>query len=305
MGCPAKKVCNVAAGSALLAQRTAGRGDPRRGRARRRRAGDAQDPHRPRRRDTATRSRIARIAEDAGIARARRARPHARLRLRRPGRVRHDPRGQGGGRDPGDRQRRHRHRREQAKHVLDYTGADALMIGRAAQGRPWIFREIRHFLDHGTHLPPPTVAEAHAAIARASRRPLRVLRRSGGRAHRAQASRLVHEGPRRRRRFPPRDERGGDGGRAARARSTDFSTRSPAKASASTTAPRDADRRRCARRVRAGAHSNRNGAGRPWPREKDTTHQRQQRDRQDRREIARRVFPQARRRAVRTASTTW
>ncbi len=53
---------------------------------------------------------------------------------------------------------------EQARHVLDYTGADALMIGRAAQGRPWIFREILHYLDHGTHLPPPTVREAHAAI---------------------------------------------------------------------------------------------------------------------------------------------
>ncbi len=53
---------------------------------------------------------------------------------------------------------------EQAKHVLDYTGADALMIGRAAQGRPWIFREILHYLDHGTRLPPPTVTEAHAAI---------------------------------------------------------------------------------------------------------------------------------------------
>jgi tRNA-dihydrouridine synthase B len=55
---------------------------------------------------------------------------------------------------------------ERAKHVLDYTHADALMIGRAAQGRPWIFREIRHFLDHGTHLPAPTVAEAREAILR-------------------------------------------------------------------------------------------------------------------------------------------
>jgi tRNA-dihydrouridine synthase B len=53
---------------------------------------------------------------------------------------------------------------EQAKRVLDLTGADAIMIGRAAQGRPWIFREIRHWLDHGAHLPPPTVAEAREAI---------------------------------------------------------------------------------------------------------------------------------------------
>ena len=53
---------------------------------------------------------------------------------------------------------------EQAQRVLRYTGADAIMIGRAAQGRPWIFREIRHYLDTGAHLPPPTVAEARAAI---------------------------------------------------------------------------------------------------------------------------------------------
>ncbi|BFO12251.1 hypothetical protein GGER_47610 [Serratia rubidaea] len=37
-----------------------------------------------------------------------------------------------------------------ARAVLDYTGADALMIGRAAQGRPWIFREIQHYLDTGS-----------------------------------------------------------------------------------------------------------------------------------------------------------
>jgi tRNA-dihydrouridine synthase B len=48
---------------------------------------------------------------------------------------------------------------EKAKFVLDYTGADAVMIGRAAQGRPWIFREIEHFLRTGTHLPPPEVRE--------------------------------------------------------------------------------------------------------------------------------------------------
>jgi len=48
---------------------------------------------------------------------------------------------------------------EKAKFVLEYTGADAIMIGRAAQGRPWIFREIDHYLQHGTKLPPPSVAE--------------------------------------------------------------------------------------------------------------------------------------------------
>ena len=48
---------------------------------------------------------------------------------------------------------------EKAKFVLEYTGADAVMIGRAAQGRPWIFREIEHFLLTGEHLPPPRVEE--------------------------------------------------------------------------------------------------------------------------------------------------
>jgi tRNA-dihydrouridine synthase B len=48
---------------------------------------------------------------------------------------------------------------EKAKYVLQATGADAIMIGRAAQGRPWIFREIEHFLQTGTHLPPPLVSE--------------------------------------------------------------------------------------------------------------------------------------------------
>ncbi len=48
---------------------------------------------------------------------------------------------------------------EKAKYVLDYTGADGVMIGRAAQGRPWIFREIEYFLATGELLPPPLVAE--------------------------------------------------------------------------------------------------------------------------------------------------
>jgi len=49
---------------------------------------------------------------------------------------------------------------EKAKEVLAYTGADALMIGRAAQGRPWLFREISHFMSTGEMLPAPTVSEA-------------------------------------------------------------------------------------------------------------------------------------------------
>jgi tRNA-dihydrouridine synthase B len=48
---------------------------------------------------------------------------------------------------------------EKARQVLDYTGADAVMVGRAAQGRPWIFREIVHFLRTGQHLAAPRVDE--------------------------------------------------------------------------------------------------------------------------------------------------
>ena len=49
---------------------------------------------------------------------------------------------------------------EKAREVLAHTRADAIMIGRAAQGRPWIFRETAHFLATGEHLPPPTVTQA-------------------------------------------------------------------------------------------------------------------------------------------------
>jgi tRNA-dihydrouridine synthase B len=48
---------------------------------------------------------------------------------------------------------------QKAQQVLQHTGADAVMIGRAAQGRPWLFREIHHYLAHGTQLAPPLVAE--------------------------------------------------------------------------------------------------------------------------------------------------
>lgn len=53
---------------------------------------------------------------------------------------------------------------EKAKEVLEYTGADAVMIGRAAQGRPWIFREINHYLETGDFLPPPEVAEIQRVL---------------------------------------------------------------------------------------------------------------------------------------------
>lgn len=51
-----------------------------------------------------------------------------------------------------------------AADVLAYTRCDAVMIGRAAQGRPWIFREIAHFLATGEELPPPSLAEVRDVL---------------------------------------------------------------------------------------------------------------------------------------------
>jgi tRNA-dihydrouridine synthase B len=53
---------------------------------------------------------------------------------------------------------------EEAKQVLEHTGADGVMIGRAAQGRPWIFREIEHYLSTGKKLPSPLVSEIHSVL---------------------------------------------------------------------------------------------------------------------------------------------
>ena len=53
---------------------------------------------------------------------------------------------------------------QKAKYVLDETGADAVMIGRAAQGRPWFFRETLHYLKTGELLPPPEVVEIHEVL---------------------------------------------------------------------------------------------------------------------------------------------
>ncbi len=53
---------------------------------------------------------------------------------------------------------------EKAKHILAYTKADAIMIGRAAQGRPWIFREINHYLTTGQYLQAPEVIEIHQVL---------------------------------------------------------------------------------------------------------------------------------------------
>jgi tRNA-dihydrouridine synthase B len=163
MGCPAKKVCNAAAGSALLANEPLVAAIV-----------DAvvravnvpvtlkirTGPHPGARNAVA----IARIAQDAGVQALT---VHGRTRACAfVGAVEYDTIASvkdavtipvianGDVATP-----------EAAKAVLTHTGADALMIGRAAQGRPWIFREISHFLSTGMHLPPPTVAEARALIA--------------------------------------------------------------------------------------------------------------------------------------------
>jgi tRNA-dihydrouridine synthase B len=158
MGCPAKKVCNVWAGSALLQDEelvsrilsavvSAVPGVPvtlkiRTGWNRENRNG----------------LRIARIAEDAGIAALA---VHGRTRTDQyQGEAEYDtiaaikqsisiPVLANGDVDSPSK----------AREVLRRTGADALMVGRAAQGRPWIFRELAHFLATGEELPPPSPRE--------------------------------------------------------------------------------------------------------------------------------------------------
>src|SRR6266550_3382762 len=53
---------------------------------------------------------------------------------------------------------------EDAKRVLELTGADGIMVGRAAQGRPWLFREISHYLETGERLAPPPATEMGAIL---------------------------------------------------------------------------------------------------------------------------------------------
>ena len=53
---------------------------------------------------------------------------------------------------------------QKARQVLDATGADGLLIGRAAQGQPWIFREIDHYLATGTQLPAPSLLEVEGIL---------------------------------------------------------------------------------------------------------------------------------------------
>jgi tRNA-dihydrouridine synthase B len=162
MGCPAKKVCNVAAGSALL------QNEPLVGAILDAVVGAVNVPVTLKIRTGWNRSnrngvQVARIAESAGIAALS---VHGRTRecafegsaeyetIRAVKQAVRLPVSANGDIDTP----------EKARDVLRRTGADAVMIGRAAQGRPWIFREIRHFLDKGVHLPPPTVAEMRAVI---------------------------------------------------------------------------------------------------------------------------------------------
>lgn len=157
MGCPAKKVCNVLAGSALMRDeklvanileavvdavdipvtlkiRT---------------GWDADNRNAP---------TIARIAEDSGIQ-----------SLAIHGRTRADQYKGDAEYDTIAEVKQQRNipviangdiaTPEKARFVLEYTNADAVMIGRAAQGRPWIFREVDHFLKTGEYLAEPSLLE--------------------------------------------------------------------------------------------------------------------------------------------------
>ena len=160
MGCPAKKVCNIAAGSALMRDELLV--------ARILESVVAAVPELPVTlkfrtgwdREHRNAPTIARIAEESGI---RLIAIHGRTRADLyTGNAEYDtiatvksqrgiPVIANGDIDSP----------QKAKFVLDYTGADGVMIGRAAQGRPWIFREIEHYLNTGELLPPPEVREVH------------------------------------------------------------------------------------------------------------------------------------------------
>lgn len=162
MGCPAKKICNVMAGSALL------KDQPLVGRILDAVVGAVKVPVTLKIRtgwDTQNKNAVtvARIAESAGVQALA---IHGRTRAcAYAGEAEYDTIAavkaivkipviaNGDITTP-----------EKAKHVLEHTRADAIMIGRAAQGRPWIFREISHYLETGTHLPLPEVAEIHRVL---------------------------------------------------------------------------------------------------------------------------------------------
>jgi tRNA-dihydrouridine synthase B len=167
MGCPAKKVCNVAAGSALL------KNEAQVEKILRAVVG-AASPHgvpvslkfrtgwSP---DNKNALRIGQLAEDVGVqmltlhGRTRACgfagqaeydtiaslKQHVRIPVVANGDIRTP---------------------QQAVAVMRSTGADAVMIGRAAQGRPWIFREMLHFMETGETLPPPRVTEVAVCLLR-------------------------------------------------------------------------------------------------------------------------------------------
>ena len=157
MGCPAKKVCNVAAGSALMK-------DEKRVAEILKAVVDAVDiPVTLKMRtgwdhNNRNAALIARIAEDSGIQMLT---MHGRTRVDAyKGHAEYDtiaevkqqiniPLVANGDINSA----------EKARQVMEYTGADAIMIGRAAQGRPWIFREINHYLETGKTLAPPSQEE--------------------------------------------------------------------------------------------------------------------------------------------------
>lgn len=162
MGCPAKKVCNVWSGSALLQD------EPLVARIVKAVVDAVEVPVTLKirtgwNRDNRNALNIARIAEDAGIAALA---VHGRTRADKyEGEAEYDTitavkaavripvLANGDVCTP-----------QQAKHVLAVTGADAVMIGRGAQGRPWIFREIAHYLATGELLPEPEPAEVAAIL---------------------------------------------------------------------------------------------------------------------------------------------
>lgn len=162
MGCPAKKVCNVMAGSALLCD------EPLVGRILDAVVGAVDVPVTLKirtgwDRNSRNACTVAKMAEGAGI---RALAIHGRTRAcGYSGEAEYDtiaavkseigiPVIANGDIDTPER----------VKQVLDYTGADAVMIGRAAQGRPWMFGEISHYLETGEHLPPPEVGEIHRVL---------------------------------------------------------------------------------------------------------------------------------------------
>jgi tRNA-dihydrouridine synthase B len=163
MGCPAKKVCNVMAGSALLQD------EPLVGRILDAVVSAVDVPVTLKIRtgwDPAQRNglTVAAIAESAGISALS---VHGRTRAcGYRGEAEHDTTrvikaavsipviANGDITTP-----------ERAVQVLRHTGADAVMIGRAAQGRPWIFREISHYMQTGEHLPEPAPAEIGRILA--------------------------------------------------------------------------------------------------------------------------------------------